>query len=184
MSLSTEPLTKARRLPARFRGGRADLWALATTGAAAIVTIGTWPLFSAVPFAPMFLAVYLSVRWGTRRSGLLATGVGVLLLGLAGVVGADTGVSAMATLRPALGVEGLVDEDGAELQHVDARFSEDADNRAFDGLFDQLGNAPGGIEARQLGAQLADELPVGTHDDELAGTTADPAEEDAFWGAA
>lgn len=35
-----------------------------------------------------------------------ATAVGVVLLGLAGVVGADTGLSAMATLRPSLGVRG------------------------------------------------------------------------------
>ena len=80
MSVSTLPLASARRLPARFRGGRADLWALAASGAAALVTIGTWPFFSAVPFAPMFLAVYISVRWGTRRSGLLATGVGALAM--------------------------------------------------------------------------------------------------------
>lgn len=80
MSLSTVPLADARRLPARFRGVRADLWALAATGAAALLTIGTWPVFDAAPFAPMFLAVYISVRWGTRRSGLLATGVGVLAM--------------------------------------------------------------------------------------------------------
>ena len=79
MSVSTLPLT-ARRLTARFRGGRADLWALAVTGAASLLTLGTWPFFSAAPFAPMFLAVYLSVRWGTRRSGLLATGFGALAM--------------------------------------------------------------------------------------------------------
>jgi NCS1 family nucleobase:cation symporter-1 len=36
----------------------------------------------------------------------VATAAGVLLLGLAAVVGADTGLSAMATLRPALGTAG------------------------------------------------------------------------------
>ena len=78
--MSTVPLTNARRLHTRFRGGRGDLWALAATGAAAFLTIGAWPFFSAVPFAPLFLAVYVSVRWGTRRSGLLATGVGALAM--------------------------------------------------------------------------------------------------------
>ena len=106
MSLSPLPLTDARRLPARFRGGRADLWALATTGAAALLTIGTWPFFSAVPFAPLFLAVYMSVRWGTRRSGLLATGAGALamswLLPFSGPlawlpVAVFTGIGALAT---------------------------------------------------------------------------------------
>ena len=106
MSLSTLPLTNARRLPARFRGVRADLWALTITGAAALLTIGTWPFFSAVPFAPLFLAVYMSVRWGTRRSGLLATGVGALGMfwllpfnpPLAWVpIAAFTGIGALAT---------------------------------------------------------------------------------------
>jgi NCS1 family nucleobase:cation symporter-1 len=36
----------------------------------------------------------------------VATAIGVILLGLAAVVGADTGLSAMATLRPALGTTG------------------------------------------------------------------------------
>src|SRR5687768_1371977 len=70
----------APRLPPRLRGVRADLWALAATSAAALLTIGTWPFFRAAPFAPMFLAVYFSVRLGTRRSGLLSTGFGALAM--------------------------------------------------------------------------------------------------------
>ena len=69
-----------RRLPSRFRGVHADLWGVAVTGAAAALTTATWPVFSAAPFAPMFLAVYLSVRWGTLRSGLLATATGALAM--------------------------------------------------------------------------------------------------------
>lgn len=80
MSLATLPLRNPSRLPARLRGRRADLWALALTGAAALLTTGTWPFFRAAPFAPMFLAVYFSVRWGTRRSGLLSTGFGALAM--------------------------------------------------------------------------------------------------------
>lgn len=57
---------------------RADVWALATACAALFLTVGTWPFFSAVRFAPLFLAVYVSVRWGTQRSGLLATAVGAV----------------------------------------------------------------------------------------------------------
>lgn len=55
---------------------RADLWALAAAGGALLLTVGTWPFFSAVRFAPLFLAVYVSVRWGTRRAGLIATAIG------------------------------------------------------------------------------------------------------------
>jgi signal transduction histidine kinase len=43
--------------------------AAAVTG---IVTRVTWPFFSLAPFAPLFLSVYLSVRWGSRRAGLVA----------------------------------------------------------------------------------------------------------------
>ena len=42
--------------------------------------MGTWPFFRAAPLAPMFLAVYISVRWGTRRSGLTATAFGALTM--------------------------------------------------------------------------------------------------------
>ena len=80
MSLATLPLKNARRLPAGFRGVRADLWGIAVTSAAAALTMGTWPFFRAAPLAPMFLAVYISVRWGTRRSGLTATAFGALAM--------------------------------------------------------------------------------------------------------
>ena len=78
--MTTSPLKNAPHLPARFRGVRADVWALVATGAAALLTIGTWPFFRAAPLAPMFLAVYISVRWGTRRSGLTATAFGALVM--------------------------------------------------------------------------------------------------------
>ncbi len=45
--------------------------------AGGILTGATWPLFSPAPFTPLFLAVYLSSRYGTRASGILATVISV-----------------------------------------------------------------------------------------------------------
>jgi two-component system cell cycle sensor histidine kinase/response regulator CckA len=45
---------------------------------AVLVTRLTWPLMARAPFALLFLAVYLTSRWGTRGAGLLATLLGAL----------------------------------------------------------------------------------------------------------
>ncbi len=60
-------------MPNRLTGGRAWALAIVATAVAGVITRATWPFFTPAPFVLMFLAVYVSVRWGTRSSGLLAT---------------------------------------------------------------------------------------------------------------
>jgi two-component system cell cycle sensor histidine kinase/response regulator CckA len=66
--LTTLPLT-----PSRLTGVRAYALAMVATAVAGLITRTTWPFFTTAPFVLMFLAVYVSVRWGTRSSGILAT---------------------------------------------------------------------------------------------------------------
>ena len=57
----------------RLSDGRAWVLAIVAVGVAGVITRTTWPFLTVAPFVLMFLAVYVSVRWGTRSSGLLAT---------------------------------------------------------------------------------------------------------------
>jgi signal transduction histidine kinase len=43
-----------------------------------VITRLGWPVFWRVPFAPMFLCIYLVARWGTKRAGLLAVAIGAI----------------------------------------------------------------------------------------------------------
>jgi two-component system cell cycle sensor histidine kinase/response regulator CckA len=62
--------------PVRLIGAPAYALAIVVTGVAGLVTRTTWPLFTPAPFALLFFAVYVSVRWGTRGSGIAATATG------------------------------------------------------------------------------------------------------------
>jgi signal transduction histidine kinase len=68
--LTTAP---RRRPPRRLTGVSAYALAIAAALLAGVVTRLTWPFFSLAPFAPLFLSVYVSVRWGSRAAGIVAT---------------------------------------------------------------------------------------------------------------
>jgi PAS domain S-box-containing protein len=54
-------------------GARAYALAVVSEAIAVVATRLTWPVMFRVPFALLFLAVYLTSRWGTRSAGVLAT---------------------------------------------------------------------------------------------------------------
>ena len=70
-------MTPEHRAPARLATAGATALAITAPLAGGIITSATWPLFSPAPFTPLFLAVYLSSRFGTRASGILATAISV-----------------------------------------------------------------------------------------------------------
>jgi len=65
------------RAPARLTTAGATALAIAAPVTAATIISVTWPFLSVAPFTPLFLATYVSSRWGGRSAGLLATAIGV-----------------------------------------------------------------------------------------------------------
>ena len=59
-------------------GARAYALAVVSEAIAVVATRLTWPLMLRAPFALLFLAVYLTSRYGTRSAGVLATVLGAL----------------------------------------------------------------------------------------------------------